>query len=177
MARCRKRKCRSCGELFGPDVRNRQRQRYCAKAECRRESKRASQAAWLARPENRDYFRGPGHVERVRRWRAEHPGYWRRKGTGRREPLQDDSTLQLIAAQGDAAPLQEALPPLALQDLWGAAVPVVVGLIAGFTGLTLQEDIVRTAREFHARGQMILGMGPGTDPRGDRRDRQKAAAS
>ncbi len=177
MARCRRRKCRSCGELFRPDARNRQRQRYCAKAECRRESKRASQAAWLARPANRDYFRGAGAVERVRRWRAEHPGYWRRKGTGGREPLQDDSKLQPVAAQCDAAAVQELLPGLALQDLSWASAPLLVGLIACLTGCTLQEDIARTTRELHARGQMILGMGPGTNPRGDRRDRQETVAT
>src|SRR5580704_13401255 len=72
------RKCLCCNELFVADPRHRADQKYCVKRACRRASKAASQKAWLSRPENLDYFRGPEHVERVRQWRAEHPGYWRR---------------------------------------------------------------------------------------------------
>ena len=44
---------------------------------CRRVSKAASQARWLGRPKNRDYFRGPENVARVQAWRAADPGYGR----------------------------------------------------------------------------------------------------
>ena len=67
MAKAGQRKCMSCGEFFIPDHRNGERQRYCASTACRRASKAASQAAWLAQPANNDYFRGPVHVSRVRR--------------------------------------------------------------------------------------------------------------
>jgi hypothetical protein len=36
-------------------------------------SKAASQARWLAAPENRNYWRGPVNVARVRAWRARIP--------------------------------------------------------------------------------------------------------
>jgi hypothetical protein len=63
-------KCPHCQQLFTPDARNATRQRYCAKPACRKHSKDESQSRWLQKPENRDYFRGPEHVQRVQRWRA-----------------------------------------------------------------------------------------------------------
>ena len=77
MAKAGQRKCMSCGEFFVPDHRSGERQRYCCAADCRRASKAASQAAWLARPPNNDYFSGPVHVARVQTWRAAHSGYAR----------------------------------------------------------------------------------------------------
>jgi hypothetical protein len=65
MAKAGQRKCMTCGEFFIPDHRSGERQRYCAAATCRRASKAASQAAWLAQPTNNDYFHGPVHVARV----------------------------------------------------------------------------------------------------------------
>ena len=73
MAKVGQRKCMSCGEFFIPDHRNGERQRYCGAAQCRRASKAASQAAWLARPPNNDYFSGAVHVARVQVWRTAHP--------------------------------------------------------------------------------------------------------
>ena len=35
------------------------------------------QRAWLAKPENRNYFRDTGNAERVRNWQKVHPGYWK----------------------------------------------------------------------------------------------------
>ena len=75
MAKAGQRKCMSCGEFFIPNHRSGDRQRYCCAAHCRRASKAASQAAWLARPPNNDYFSGAVHVARVQAWRAAHPGY------------------------------------------------------------------------------------------------------
>ena len=83
MAQAGQRKCLCCGLFFVPDHRNGVRQRYCAAAACRRASKAASQAAWLAQPENEAYFRGPVHVARVQAWRAAHPGYSRGQRRGR----------------------------------------------------------------------------------------------
>jgi len=70
--------CCHCQQLFTPDARNATRQRYCSKPACRKHSKADSQRRWLQKPENRDYFRGQVHVLRVKRWRAAHPGYWRK---------------------------------------------------------------------------------------------------
>ena len=79
MAQGDRRKCRCCRKLFHPDPRNRRHQRYCSAPACRAASKAASQARWLAAPENQDYFRGPMNLARVREWRSRHRGYWRKK--------------------------------------------------------------------------------------------------
>lgn len=72
-------KCANCHQPFRPDPRNAWQQRYCGAQACRAASKADSQRRWLGKPENRDYFRGPEHVERVRAWRHAHPGYGRRR--------------------------------------------------------------------------------------------------
>jgi hypothetical protein len=69
MSGIRKRKCRHCGKYFIPDCRNVKRQKYCGRPECLKASKRESQRRWLGKPENRDYFRSPENVKRVREWR------------------------------------------------------------------------------------------------------------
>ena len=73
-----RRKCKCCLKLFRPDPRNRRHQRYCSVPACRAASKAASQARWLAAPENQGYFHGPVNVARVQAWRSRHPGYWRK---------------------------------------------------------------------------------------------------
>ena len=95
MKQHRQRKCRHCGELFRPDPRNLRHQRYCGKAACRKASKAASQRRWLAKAQNRDDFRGAANVERVRAWRAAHPGYRRRPGTRSTTVLQAVSAVQV----------------------------------------------------------------------------------
>ena len=54
MAQSGQRKCLCCGLFFESDHRNLTRQRYCSATACRHASKVASQAAWLARPQNRE---------------------------------------------------------------------------------------------------------------------------
>ena len=78
MGENRLRRCAHCGQPFTPDARNAHHQRYCPAPACRLASKRASQNKWLAKPENRDYHRGPAAVARVQAWRRAHPGYSRR---------------------------------------------------------------------------------------------------
>ena len=152
MKQHRQRKCRHCGELFRPDPRNLRHQRYCGKAACRKASKAASQRRWLAKAQNRDYFRGAANVERVRAWRAAHPGYWRRPGTQSAPALQEDSSAQPIETHEKSPTLAE----LALQDLLCAQPVVLIGLIANLTGTVLQEDIARTARRLRQLGQDIV---------------------
>jgi hypothetical protein len=98
----RRRKCRHCRESFQSDRRNLWHQRYCSKPSCRQASKAASQRRWLAKPQNRDYFRGPAHVERVRAWRAAHPGYWHRSGRQSCPALQQDSLAQVAETQKES---------------------------------------------------------------------------
>ena len=132
MAQSGQRKCLCCKLFFDSDHRNRERQRYCSQPECRLASKAASQAAWLAQSDNRDYFRGPVHVARVQAWRAAHPGY----GSGKRRkpvPLQD-----VLVAPSDSLS------------------PVLVGLIAHLFEVTLQEDIAATTRRLVQLGHDVI---------------------
>src|SRR6266496_4692552 len=92
-----RRKCLNCKELFLPDYRNAQRQCYCLKADCRKARKRESQRAWLAKPENQNYFRDEKNAERARNWQEEHPGYWKNTARYRRRTLQDGCSAQIPA--------------------------------------------------------------------------------
>ena len=151
MAQGDRRKCRCCRKLFHPDPRNRHHQRYCSASACRAASKAASQARWLAAPENQDYFRGPMNVARVRAWRSCHPGYWRNKrraGTA----LQDVLAEQPIGSASKTA--NPATSPL--QDLLTAQPAVLIGLIAHIVGTPVQDDIVRTTDRLLRLGQDIL---------------------
>jgi hypothetical protein len=140
MARSGQRKCLNCGEIFDPDCRNMGRQHHCSKPECRRASKAAAQAAWLAKPQNSDYFSGPTQVARVRAWRAAHPGY----GRGRRQAspaLQDGLPVQMIDLI-EETPDRGELPEMpALQDALPPLEPMLTGLIAHVFGFALQDDI------------------------------------
>ena len=100
MGRTNERKCFNCGELFQPDYRNRNRQRSCSKASCRKTMKAARQKRWLSKPENENYFRGSEHVERVREWRRRHPEYWKQAGKEPQAPLQDALNSQHIVLIG-----------------------------------------------------------------------------
>ena len=151
MGRGDRRKCKCCLKLFRSDPRNRRHQHYCSASSCRAASKAASQARWLAKPENQSYFHGPVNVDRVRAWRSRHPGYWRK---GRRVgiALQDVSMAQVIGSAtkpGDVArsPLQEVLT---------SQPAVLIGLIAHIVGTPLQDDIVRTTDRLLRLGQDIL---------------------
>ena len=72
------------------------------KRKCRKASKAAAQARWLAKKENANYFHGPENVRRVQEWRKHNPGYWQRKGVGAGIMLQDHSNgkMSLIALLG-----------------------------------------------------------------------------
>ena len=158
MARPEDHRCLFCEEMLRPDARNARHQKYCSAAPCRKASKAASRRAWLAKPENQDYFRGPENVARVQSWRASHPGYWRRAKGGRQEPpskplaLQDLCPAQVLESVGDA---QAVLQP-ALQDLLLDQAAVLIGFIAQFTGSALQDDIVRSTRRLVELGHDIL---------------------
>jgi hypothetical protein len=149
------RKCCHCNQFFKPDPRHRERQRYCAGPECRRASKAASQQRWLDRPENRDYFRGPENVERVRVWRAVNPGYGKR-ARRKQAALQEMMNAQVTPVQEPAA-RDEAV---ALQETWRAQPPLLVGLIAHLTGTALQEDMAPVMRRLITRGQALLEPNP-----------------
>jgi len=147
-----KRKCLNCGDIFSPDPRNYQKQKYCNKQDCRKASKAAAQVRWLTKRENANYFRGPDNVHRVQEWRKRHPGYWRRNGDEGSNALQDHSNKKKAKEQAVA----KQLPKDALQDLFMAQQFVLVGLISQFTGFALQDDIVNTTRHLQQLGADIL---------------------
>ena len=134
-------KCLCCGEIFTVDARNRGRQKYCVKAPCRAAGKAARQRRWREKPENQDYFCGSEHVDRVRRWRATHPGYWRSHRRRGRMALQDALVVQDIEKNENL----EDLSARALQDALQAQGPVLIGLIAQLTDSTLQDAMPNSA--------------------------------
>ena len=147
---CRRRRCLHCNELYKPDARNRTRQRYCSQPECRQASKRASQARWLAKPGNADYFRGEANTERNRRWRQATPGYWKRSPARRTQ--QDRCSGQLT----DNQEIEGLQRDLAQQDPLLVQLAVFVGLIAKLTDSTQQETIDGSVRRLHALGKEVL---------------------
>lgn len=150
-------KCLHCREFHSCDPRNRGRQQHCAKPGCRKASKAASQKRWAAKSENQNYFRGGDNVERVRRWRAAHPGYWRKERPRQQDALQETWIGQSVAVEGDTGKESGT----ALQDVFSAQPALIVGLISVLTGHALQEDIAASARIFQSRGEDILRMGRG----------------
>jgi hypothetical protein len=146
-----RRKCKCCRKLFRPDPRNRRHQYYCSAPACRAASKAASQARWLAKPENQNYFRGPVHVARVQAWRSGHPGYWR-KGRHTDPALQDVSRVQ----PNSSTDKTDDLAGSPLQEVLSAQPAVLIGLIAHLVGTPLQDDIVRTADRLLRLGKDIL---------------------
>ena len=158
MAKSGQRKCLCCGDFFDPDRRNIGRQRYCSNADCRRASKAASQAAWLAQPQNGNYFRDPVHVARTQAWRAAHPGYSRPK---RAKPaaLQDPLITQVPDLVDECSKRGESPEPgqtPALQDLLDTPTPVLAGLIAHLFDLGLQDEIASTTRRLVQLGHDLI---------------------
>ena len=148
----RRRKCKHCRNFFTPDPRNYHKQKYCGQPACRKASKAAAQARWLANEENQDYFRNPYNVLRVQQWRRANPGYWRRQGKNSQNALQDHLNVKNTQKQDVTA--QSSCN--ALQDILKAQLPVFVGLIAKLTGTTLQDDIVKATRHLQQLGTDIL---------------------
>ena len=158
MAQSGQRKCLCCGLFFDSDHRNRERQRYCKASACRHASKAASQAAWLAQPDNAGYFRGPENVARVKAWRCAHPGYGRgrhRAPPALQDPLiaQVPDSIEECAIRGKSA---EAPAGPALQDSWGTLPPALAGLIAHLFSVTLQDDLDTTTRRLVQIGRDVI---------------------
>ncbi len=151
MAGIKRKKCCNCKDLFIPDPRNINRQKYCSKAQCRKASKAASQQRWLQKPENQDYFCGSQNVKRVQLWREDNPGYWRGKRNNK-DALQDRLNPQPIENNTDNVDFAND----ALQDFLIAQPPVLLGLIANFTGNALQDNMVITLQRLQKLGQDIV---------------------
>jgi hypothetical protein len=177
MGQERRRTCASCGESFTPDPRNARHQRYCGQPACRAASKRASQAKWLTKPENRNYHRGAAAVARVQAWRQAHPGYSRgKRGVPLPVPAAPVSPEQPPAAAGlrvagnalpsvappgslpacAQAPLQD-VSGSPLQEILAAQPYVLIGLIGHLWDCALQEDIACAGARLLQLGRDICG--------------------
>lgn len=154
-----RRKCLHCNVLFLPDPRNRKRQCYCSAQACRKASKAASQRRWAAKSVNQTYHCGPAAVERVRSWRAAHPGYWRKKPPPPDDALQDDCPTHPADVQQDK-PVSVFKGFSALQDDSASQFAILLGLTSFLTGDALQDDIAGTIRRIQDRGQTLMGMVP-----------------
>ena len=89
--RYRRRECKHCGKAYDPDPRVGARQRFCSAPECQKARRRIAARAWRRR--NRK-LANDGDVARVRVWRQNHPGYWRRQ---RRRWLLFDFLVPVVA--------------------------------------------------------------------------------
>jgi hypothetical protein len=152
MAEIKRKKCCNCNKLFRPDPRNATRQKYCPKPQCRQASKAASQQRWLQKPENQDHFCGAENVLRVQQWREANPGYWRRKRKIKPDALQDRLISQPTENNDDNVQFAHD----ALQDFLIAQPPVLLGLIANFTGTALQDSIAMTFQRLQKLGLDIV---------------------
>jgi len=161
--------CLHCRAAFVPCPTHRTTQQYCSKPECRKASKAAAQARWRQQPQNQAYFRGPEHVERVRRWRARHPGYGRKKPSAR-------PPAPALALQDFACPQAAPVEPLttataglpqgqkpaaspgadALQDLADLQVPLLAGVVSLLLGDALQDRFAELTRQLVDRGKRVL---------------------
>ena len=171
--RRRKRKCECCRELYMPDMRHFRDQNYCNKPDCRHASKLASHRRWYRSDKAADHRDPEENKRRVREWREAHPKYWHRTRRGVADALQETTTSEATEREKVTASLDAD----ALQDMNFLQPAMVVGLIASLTGSALQDSIAETSRRFVLLGQDILGKGPGSSPRGDRRDANRKTSS
>ena len=178
MAQSGQRKCLSCGQFFDVNRRSGERHRYCSATSCRRASKSASQASWLAQSQNTEFFCGPVHVERVQAWRAAHPGY--SKGRQRTScALQDSLFAQvpdLVEEYGNRTEAPAAPESVALQDSINTLPPALAGLIAHLFGVTLQDEMAATTRRLVQLGEDVINRGRGEDRQADL-DQARAATA
>lgn len=181
MKPARSRVCLCCEEAFRADRRNASHQKYCSAPACRKASKAASQRAWIAKPENRNYHSGPEAVARVRDWQTAHPEYRDRQNAKRANALQDHCSVQVHDLKQESIispnPGEIAVAPIppALQDFIIKQPYVFVGLIAHFFNITLQDDIASTTRSLQKLGEDIAN-GRGPDEFGKASDLPRAHA-
>jgi len=167
-----RRRCVVCRRWFVPDRRNAGRQKFCSEERCQQVRRLRSMAAWRLKPENRDHWQGSSEVERVRQWRREHPGYWRRCKSGRGEKGAE-GTLRNVCGRREGRWTQGRIKVQGgtLQNDWMPQDPLLVGLVATLVGRTLQNDIAEACRIMVAKGWGILANRRGVSAvRSDRGD-------
>lgn len=101
-------------------------------------------------------------MERVRQWRAKHPGYWKRRP---KAPSTLQEVLPLQVAQPEEVAPTTSQPPL--QDFVASQPPLLLGLISHLVDSPLQEVVEETALRLLQKGQSILDMRFGMKPKGN----------
>lgn len=157
MARHRRRKCRHCKDLFIPDPRNRKRQKYCSKPDCRYASKVAAQRKWRS-GKGADYFRGLANIVRVQQWRRKNPDYSQRKRDKPKKALRGSLTAQPYEKKR----VKPELTKTALQDCLNTQSLVLTGLVAELAGdadIALQGNMDSALRSLLNKGQRLREQG------------------
>jgi hypothetical protein len=138
--------------VFAPDYRNTYHQRFCSAPACQYASKQTSQRRWLRKTENRDYFREPDNLRRVRDWRLLHPGYWR---VFKHRCRSIDDLSQADSMGGDSTTDPSAHTGT-LQDFCRSKASVLIEILSRLRGCALQEDMARYAIQVVSEAQCIL---------------------
>lgn len=137
--------------MFIPEYRSAGRQRYCGRPECRKASRRESQRKWVQKAGNSAYHAGEAPADRVKAWRAAHPGYWRRRSNAVEKTVRTRTELSSLLA-----PFALQDPCRALQDSWNPHVTALIGLIAWVRGTALQNVIADDLHDIMFAGRAIL---------------------
>ena len=113
-------------------------------------------------PEQKDWWHGEWNVDRVRQWRAQHPGYWRRWKRKQAVALQDTmKTAQVCGPEKDKRDETGRCATRYVPELLKAQSPVVVGLIAQMYGekgeVALQDTIAAVTARLFEKGRAVIG--------------------
>ena len=156
-----RRKCPHCKVFFRPTPSARHHQRYCSAGACQRARKAANNAGFRQR--NPGYFQGPLQVERVRQWRAQHPGYWRRPRGSAAAPVETAPALQVVSPTEVLAVQVAGLHQqvVALQAVSTQQVAMMTGLTAHLTGVALPAELGAVLGQWYAVGCRLRGVVPG----------------
>jgi hypothetical protein len=159
------RNCLHCSDVFEPDVRHRHDQRYCRKPACQLARRAVNSRRWREQPEHKDWWRGEWNVRRVRQWRAQHPGYWKRWKRKKTVALQIAiNPTQATEGTVDASPAGADCATNRVPELLKMQSPVVVGLIAQMygsgSGVALQSAIAEVATRLFEKGRAVIGQQP-----------------
>lgn len=129
-------RCMICQRFFTPDPRQGARQKCCGREPCRREYKKL----WRQKKYTGNEGFRRKEKTRVRRWRWNHPGYWRRPKTG-------------PGVDADAAQVSE------VQAVLGTVVRLeqtVAGLISETSGCRDRDALECFTVRCTERGQRLL---------------------
>ena len=156
----RKRKCHNCKQLFAPSPSARYHQNHCSLGECQRARKAVNNRQF--RKANPDYHKGTYHVDRVRKWRQDNPGYWRNEarngGSGRKAGSALQAELKSEPIEDTLVALQQELTTL--QAVSDRQDTLFQGLAVQLTGCALQAELQPILNAWYDKGKQFSGMQP-----------------